>query len=434
MKFDLKTLNAAENLVFRFWAHVFRRTFKKPRPGEELKRFHSNYSDDRLVPLNGWEQRVLPEFQKCINCGSCSAVCPVCKPVAAGSYRGPDSITASLSRSFPELGDARDAVFNCTRCGACTDACPMDINIPELIMVYRRKAFQVKNSPLNSVYAEKLKNLDACGNANGYDAIDGFENIFKKQRADTVFFAGCAGRSFGADDTRKILGLLNAAGVDFTLIDEKCCGGFYRTVGAGPIFGSENIRAFSDTGAKRIVTGCPHCLETLRNAEPYRKELADKGIQVLHVSELLLELNISIEPSAEIAVWHDPCFMGRLCGIYDAPRQLAERLGITMSEMSACREKSVCCGSADATFIIDRKVSDALAAQRVRQAEVSGAGLLLTECPACAAAFRAVNGRKIKVDSMAAYIADRLSGSGGGEILQDKDLETNNENTPGNID
>lgn len=433
MKFDVKTLNAAENLVFRFWAHVFRRTFKKPRPGEELKRFHSNYSDDRLVPLTGWEQSVLPEFQKCINCGSCSAVCPVCKPVAAGSYRGPDSITASLSRSFPDLGDARDAVFNCTRCGACADACPMDINIPELIMLYRRKAFQVKNSPLNSVYAEKLKNLDDCGNANGFETTSGFGK-YKKSRAETVFFAGCAGRSIGADDTRKFFGLLNAAGVDFTLIDEKCCGGFNRTVGAGPTCGTENLKAFSDAGAKRIVTGCPHCLEMLRYGEPYKKEFADKGIQVLHVSELLLELDLKIDPSSEIAVWHDPCFMGRLCGIYDAPRQLAERLGINMNEMTACREKSACCGSADATFIIDRKVSDALAAWRVRQAEASGAGLLLTECPACVAAFRAVNGRKIKVDSMAAYIADRLSVPGGGEIPRDKDSENNNENTPGNID
>lgn len=433
MKLGSKTFHAIGNLAVRFWAHAFRRMVAKPPPGSELERFHENYSDDRLVPLGPYEHDVLPEFQKCVNCGSCSSVCPVCKPVAAGSYRGPDSITASLSRCLPDLGDARDAVFNCTRCGACADACPMGINIPELILFARRKSFQVKNSPLRTVYAEKLRSFESGDCGAGGAQSEKF-NIYKKGAAKTVFFAGCNGRSTGADDTEKILGLLEATGVEFTTIDEKCCGGFNRVVGAGPECGAENLKAFETAGADRIVTGCPHCLETFRNAEPYKKEFAEKGIRALHISELLLELDITIEAFEGEAVWHDPCFLGRLCGIYDAPRRLAEKLGINMKEMSACREKSACCGSVDGTFIIDRKVSEALGERRLRMAEATGAETLLTECPACASAFRGVNDRKIKVNSLAAFIAERYSGASTPDAQPGEDSEKQDENTSGNND
>lgn len=433
MKLGSKTFHAIGNLAVRFWAHVFRRMVTKPVPGAELERFYDNYADDRLVPLSAWEHIVLPEFQKCVNCGSCSSVCPVLKPVAAGYYRGPDSITASLTRCFPDLGDARDAVFNCTRCGACADACPMGINIPELILFARRKSFQIKNSPLRTVYAEKLRSFEISAAPGGEVANEKFKK-YEKGSAKTVFFAGCAARSSGVDDAVKILGLLEAAGVEFTTIDEKCCGGFNRVVGAGPERGAENIKSFEAAGAERIVTGCPHCLETFRNAEPYKKEFADRGIKVLHISELLLELDITIEKFGGEAVWHDPCFLGRLCGVYDAPRRLAERLGVTMLEMPACREKSACCGSADGTFIIDRKVSEALGERRLRMAEATGAETLLTECPACASAFRAVNERKIKVNSLAAFIAERYAGPSPVIAQQGEESEKQDENTAGNSD
>jgi len=104
MHLDSKAIYAIGNLGVHFWAHVFRRIFKRPAPGSELRKFNDNYREDLLVPLSEGERDALFGYERCINCGMCASVCPVYPPSEAGVYRGPDSIAASLSRSYPEFG------------------------------------------------------------------------------------------------------------------------------------------------------------------------------------------------------------------------------------------------------------------------------------------------------------------------------------------
>jgi len=409
MKVNKKSLHALINLANHFWLHVFRRAFMKPKPGAELKKFRENYAPDRLVPLTPEESALLPEFQKCINCGACAAVCPVCAPAAAGAYRGPDSITAALSRSFPDFGSARDAVYNCTQCGACALACPRGIKIPDLVMLVRRKAVEIADPHIIEQFNPIVEGVAMAGNVYGR-CRDDF-SAFSNPGAEILFFIGCAGRHRTQDSTLKALGLLKALDVNFTVIDERCCGAFHRSVGIKLEENStvaENLKNILAARPKKLVTGCPHGFEVFGTCEPYRSEFRKNGIEVIHISEFLAGIGFEVEKTEEKIAYHDPCFLGRRGGVYDAPRALIRRAGAEPVELPQCRENGLCCGSKDGTFIIDDKVAAALAEKRMKQAAEAGAETLLTECPACLAAFRGAGDGKIKIELVSAYLADRV--------------------------
>jgi Fe-S oxidoreductase len=407
MGLDSKAVYAIGNLGVHFWIHVFRRIFKRPAPGAEMKKFNENYAEDLLVPLKISERDELFGYERCINCGVCASVCPVYTPSDAGSYRAPDSITASLSRSYPDFGSARDSVYNCTQCGACARACTRGINIPDLVMLVRRKAMEIKDPKLMKIYGPSLERIAAGETVYG-PAEDTFED-FKKEKAEFVFFAGCGGRSLTPKATRKILNFLRALGVDFTTIDERCAGCLHYATGAGLddyAGAAANIESILATGARKVIVSDPHVMDIMKRHAHY-----SGAFEVVHITEFLSGLQFKVRRAETPLAYHDPCFLGRRGGVFDAPRELILRLGTEPIELKHNRADSLCCGSAEGTFILDAKVSDGVAARRAAEAHASGAQVLLTECPACISSFKGVSNTGLQIYSLAEYLADHYTQS-----------------------
>lgn len=400
----LRKIKSIANLGKHFWLHVLRNAVRKPKPGEDLAKFEEYYRGDHLVPLTREERDALIVYQKCINCGTCARVCPVYGPAAHGFYRAPDSIAASLSRSFPEFDSARDAVYNCTQCGACAAACPRGIDVPALVMMVRQKAVQANKGPIYEQYKTQINNLNTCGNVHGKSEVN--LSKFKKGKAEYVFFAGCTDRAIAPEETLISLELLKHVGVDFTVIDDACCGGFHRSAGMIHEFLpqiQQNIERILACGTNKVILSCPHGLYTMRTHPTYREKL-----DPLHITEVLNALEFKIEPSSEIVTFHDPCFLGRKCGIYSQPRELIARTGADFREIALNRDFSVCCGSRDGEFTLDEHTASDMARVRIQQAERTEASILLTACNACRSSLFNASKSNITIMSVSEFIFERI--------------------------
>lgn len=395
-----KMMRAVGNLAVHFWLHTASRLVSRQKPGEGIQKFYEYYRDDKFVALTPAEREQLRDCEKCINCGMCASVCPVYMPAPeAGDYRAPDSITASLSRSFPEFDAAIDAVYNCTQCGACALACPRGINVPELIIMVRRKTVQHSDSLIRGIYGSQLSNFVKTGNI--YGSTDQPFLSHRKTSAPIVFFGGCGARAFQQEATMKTLRLLEKLGVDITTVEEACCGSFHRSVGMPhPDESScENASRIRSAGASTIVVSCPHCLHTMAS------DPAFNDLKVMHLTTFLgsvLRDNVATDRKV---TWHDPCFLGRRGGVYEAPRTIIRETAQNFVELPRNRQSSVCCGAIEGEFIYDKRVSDAMALDRMREAQSTGAEILLTECPACVHRLqRAASGMEVR--SFAEFIFD----------------------------
>ncbi|MCB9193695.1 MAG: (Fe-S)-binding protein [Flavobacteriales bacterium] len=175
---------------------------------------------------------------------------------------------------------------------------------------------------------------------------------------EVLFWVGCAG-SFD-DRARKItkafVKLLNAAGVKFAVLgqEESCTGDPARRAGNELLFqmqAMQNIGVLNGYGIKRIVTACPHCFNTLRNEYP---ELGGT-YEVMHhtqfINALLKEGRLKVGGGSfkgRRIVFHDPCYLGRGNGEYEAPREALARLDAELVEMKRCRQNGLCCGAGGA--------------------------------------------------------------------------------------
>lgn len=175
---------------------------------------------------------------------------------------------------------------------------------------------------------------------------------------DILFWVGCAG-SF--DDkakrvTKAFVKILNKAGVKFAVLgtEEGCTGDPAKRAGNEFLFqmqAMQNIQVMNAYDVKKIVASCPHCLNTLKNEYP---ELGGH-YEVLHHTELIQSLlnegKITIPNGTfqgKRITYHDPCYLGRANGIYEAPRDLLAKLDAALAEMPRNKERGFCCGAGGA--------------------------------------------------------------------------------------
>ena len=189
--------------------------------------------------------------------------------------------------------------------------------------------------------------------------------------------------------SRSLARIFHAAGVDFGILydGERNSGNDVRRVGEEGLFESlaeQNIAVLAGCEFARIVTSDPHSLNTLRNEYP------DLGGSwpVIHHTALLLELldTGALEPKQQLSyrvTYHDPCYLGRHNGGYDAPRQVLERLGCTLVEMPRNRDNSFCCGAGGGRiWIPDAPGQERPSENRIREAvELPDVELFVVACP-----------------------------------------------------
>ena len=174
---------------------------------------------------------------------------------------------------------------------------------------------------------------------------------------------------------------------------EKCNGEPVKRLGDEYSFAeiaNSNVEQLNKLKFKKIVTHCPHCFNTLKNDY---QEYGGK-YEVYHHSQLLTELFKSNKLSLPVEVnktvtFHDPCFLGRHNGEYDAPRQILEAVaGLRLSEMESSRETSSCCGMGGGNMWYESEGGGKIVEQRLKHVAQTGAKTLVTGCSYCMINFK----------------------------------------------
>ena len=211
---------------------------------------------------------------------------------------------------------------------------------------------------------------------------------------EVLFWVGCAG-SF--DDrakkiTKAIAKILNHCNVPFAILgsEEGCSGDPAKRAGNEFLFqmmAMQNIEVMNAYEVKKVVTGCPHCFNTLKNEYP---ELGG-NYEVLHhtqlIEELMKEGKLKIEGGeykGKRITFHDPCYLGRGNGEYEAPRQLIQALDAELVEMKRCKTNGLCCGAGGAQMFKEaEKGNKEINIERTEDALETKANVIATGCPFC---------------------------------------------------
>jgi Fe-S oxidoreductase len=307
-------------------------------------------------------------------------------------------------------GDVVDpqALWDCTTCGACVQACPVDIEHVDLFVDLRRNQVLMESdfpTELGAMFTglERHKNPWGLPPRRRMDWAKGLDfpvpvigaDVGDATEVDYLFWVGCAG---SYDDnarrtTRAVAELLHIAGVSFAVLGdaEGCSGDPARRAGNELLFqeiARSTIETLTGAKAQRIVVTCAHCFNALGREYPELGGVFD----VVHHTELLDQLVRegrlvpTARPADEVApsiTYHDPCYLGRHNQVYAPPRELIAATGATLTEMPRSGEQSFCCGGGGARAFMEETVGTRIATDRAAEAVATGAQRIATACPFC---------------------------------------------------
>ena len=354
-----------------------------------------------------WTQLFM--LDACTECGRCEAVCPA---FAAGQPLSPKRVILDLRDAVREAGrDAGplaggvvkpEALWACTTCRACEEACPVAIeHVPLIVGLRQNLAMEQVSMPAGVV--EAVTSLEARehpfrGAASGRtDWLEGLvvpqlDSIENAGDLEVVYWIGCAAAfdERAQQIARALVRVLQHAGVRFAVLasKERCNGDVARRTGNEfhyDMLARANVETLNGAGVTRILTHCPHCLQQLRHE--YR---AFGGrYEVVHHTELVAALieegRVRLAPGArERITFHDPCYLGRYNREFDAPRRVLDALQVERVEMARSRSESFCCGAGGGhAFFDDADGGEKINAIRAREAAATGATTVVTGCPFC---------------------------------------------------
>ena len=336
-------------------------------------------------------------FTRCCHCGVCDVVCPWNR-VATFSMR---KLIREATFGLTEI-ESED-IWRCTTCGKCPQQCPRDVKQIESGVALRRIATEYGVFP-HAVRPVRTISGSLIGEGNPLNEerkkragwAEGLSVKLFTEGTEILYFP-CCYLSYDPrlkKVARATANILKKAGVDFGILGEKenCCGESIRKTGDEEVFkrlAKENIKAFIDSGVKKILVSSPHCYQTFKNEYPEFRV----NFEVVHITQYLSELiqQGRLEPKKEYGkkvTWHDPCYLGRHNGIYEEPRDILRKIpGLTLVEMSESRVDSFCCGGGGGRIWMETPKGERFSDLRVEQAIGSGAEVLVTACPYCITNF-----------------------------------------------
>jgi Fe-S oxidoreductase len=244
------------------------------------------------------------------------------------------------------------------------------------------------------------------------------KTIAEARDAEVLLWVGCGGALIERNQkvVRATAQLLEKAGVSFAILgrEEKCTGDPARRIGNEFLFemlAKENVEKLNGYGVKKIVTSCPHCFNTLRNEYPQ----FGGRYEVYHHSEFLAKLidEGKVKPVVQTEqkiTFHDPCYLGRHNGIFDAPRELVQISSKNaLIEMKMNRRNGFCCGGGGGMSFIEEPPDRRVNQERARQALETGADVVAVGCPFCMTMMEdGVNARKGERDVKVMDVAELL--------------------------
>jgi len=383
-----------------------------------------------------WKQGL--DLYTCTECGRCKEVCPTYttdKPLNLHEFNdklkqelleNADNIIkkAKLSSTIEQSEDsaqieklkeeisalnskkqligeviAEDTLWACTTCRACEEVCPVAIEHVPRITAMRQGQFLMAEAYPKELNPA-LKGLERNGNpwGIGYDKrADWAEGLDIKTMAedsnvDYLLWVGCAG-SF--DDrskkvTTSLVSILQKAGISFAIlgVEEKCTGDYARRVGNEMLFqmmAQENIETLNNYNVKKIITACPHCLNTLKHEYPPMGGDYDVIHHAEFIDQLVQKGKIQLKQSlAGALTYHDPCYLGRYNNIFDQPRSILRSVSKgVLKELERHGRESFCCGAGGGRMWMDETIGKRINLERSEEIVRRQVSNVAVGCPFC---------------------------------------------------
>jgi heterodisulfide reductase subunit D len=358
------------------------------------------------------------QYDACTRCGECDKWCPVLdakdgdrkyspmnkisrfREFMGQSYGLKAKIFGPKRLDEDDIQDFSDAFFYCSTCGVCASVCPAGINTIDMYEATRQQLVMRDNGPYGkTVMFPKLigeyRNPYLKEQKQRLDWIP--DDVEIAEEADVAYFAGCT-----AGFNQQVLGVctarvLNHLGVPFIYLgeEETCCSSaIIRTgqphKGDVPLINAKhNVEALEARGVKQVMFACAGCYRVATLDWP--KLLGRKpNFEVVHVADLLADLiqqgKIEWKKSFDnkIITYHDPCHLGRHCGVYETPRIVLDNLpGLKFVEMDRIKELQRCCGAGGGVKAGISDLALDIASERIRDAQAVNADILSSCCPFC---------------------------------------------------
>ncbi|MCB0587710.1 MAG: (Fe-S)-binding protein [Phaeodactylibacter sp.] len=345
---------------------------------------------DKVTSLAGGES-----MGWCYQCGQCIPVCPVDN---VGEY-GPRKIFRNLQLGADLFND--DDLWKCTTCMNCLRVCPKEVDMIKIMPAVREEAVLNGNVPdeLQEVFEKTFEYGNPLGESQRKRA-DWIKEagvdvpVMKEIRrpVDILWFVECypAYHARGKDASKALARILHQLEVDYGILgaEEKCTCDSQRLAGETGLFeefAEHNIRLLNKYKFNKIMVTDPHALNAFRKEYPKLGGEFDTIHYTTFLAPLMEKLNFKNTLNYKVT-FHDPCYLGRHNGEFDAPRQCIEAIpGVELIEMGRCREQSYCCGGGGGGMWLDGFMADhvreRLSENRVREAVETGADVLAVCCP-----------------------------------------------------
>ncbi|MFW9838374.1 MAG: (Fe-S)-binding protein [Candidatus Thorarchaeota archaeon] len=377
---------------------------------------------DRLEKYEDWARACMH-----VRCGFCRENCPAYSQLQLDSYaaKGKMTMLYHLLKGNLQLDETvAERVFACTNCGLCDVAC--GYNQSEAIHEMKTVLYDQGVSIPEGYQSVSTKTRES-GNPYSVDPVEGSEFLqsipeSSLSSADYTLFLGCTQIYREKDEVKSLLDILRAAEISFrTPTEQICCGSPTYRVGDEMQARKQAKRLttmLESLESKKILMSCAGCYRML--SHDYESLLGEESkFELVHSMEFLQKLiqgnALKIRPLNEVLTYHDPCHLGRHSGVYEAPRNiLASIPGVTLAEMEWNQKFAKCCGAGGGFRSGRSEDAIAVAGNRVREAERTGASILVTACPFCLRNLR--DGAEsisssMRIESVESLIADLMEPS-----------------------
>jgi heterodisulfide reductase subunit D len=348
-------------------------------------------------------------FQLCSGCGICNDICTVNKDNVKrkGSTTSPQQIAKhilSLKKIYGKKSESHKTsitpTFICTGCELCVQACPYYIPFFQNLVEARGWIRYVGTETFPNKLLEMEMDIINVGNPFGNSkekrdewVRDDFPTL---EKAEVVYFPGCQTAYNLFSIEIAILRILKKSGVTATLpgINDQCCGRFLYFLGSRNQMenaAKSNVEIVNKKSAKILLANCSSCYLAFK--KDYPPIVGKLPFRVLHTTEYFNELtkNNKLNFSKSLdktVIYHDPCELGRIGGVLEAPRELLKSLpGIHLLEFDYNRMDGLCCGGGGLFEAVDEKQAFSIGEDLIKETEQKGVDILVTACPTCNSVF-----------------------------------------------